>query len=193
MRLLLSGDNEAFGELWEYYLGKVFASVAARFPKIHYDDLKEISQDTWLKIFQQIVGYPFTTPQAFQALILKVAFRTAVNRYRKKVRQKEISLQDAEAIIPGIGFTKSILGKVIAVRGVATGGGSSRQEQEIIMWILLDQCLERISEQDKALIELLMGGMTPQQIANAENITVDAVYQRKRRALAALRAEYDKV
>jgi RNA polymerase sigma factor (sigma-70 family) len=189
--LLLSGDHQAFTELAHYYYGKIFTVIQARFPQMPRQEVADITQETTFKIYQKIVGFKFTTPADFQAWIFARTITTAIDHYRRLVRTGVITLQQAQSIIPCINYTKTVLGKVVAARGFATASGFYTQ-REIEMWIHIDQCLERIDEQHKTLLVLLSRGLTPQQIASAENITVDAFYQRKRRAIAALRAEYNK-
>jgi RNA polymerase sigma-70 factor (ECF subfamily) len=78
--LVLVGETEAFGELYERYLPRVFGYVRKRLS--NRADTEETTQEVFIAVFSSLASFRGEAP--FAAWVLGIARRTVANRFKKK-------------------------------------------------------------------------------------------------------------
>ena len=87
------GDLEAFEEIYKLTSGFVY-SVAFRITSSK-SDAEEVTQDVFVQIFKNLKNFKFKS--SFKTWTYRIAFNTAINKYRQTQREKNHK-QEYEAI-----------------------------------------------------------------------------------------------
>lgn len=78
-----AGDTKSQRALIQYFIGYV-KSICLRYSS-NNEDAEEMINDTFMKVFSNIDRY--TSGQSFKAWIRTITVNTAIDRYRKNIRQ----------------------------------------------------------------------------------------------------------
>jgi RNA polymerase sigma-70 factor (ECF subfamily) len=88
---VLSGDRDAFNEIYERYFPRVMGFVRKRID--NRADVEEVVQEVFINIFSSLDSYRIEAP--FPAWVFGVSRRTVASRFKRK-RHKMISLEGNE-------------------------------------------------------------------------------------------------
>jgi RNA polymerase sigma-70 factor (ECF subfamily) len=88
---VLSGDRDAFNEIYERYFPRVMGFVRKRID--NRADVEEVVQEVFINIFSSLDSYRIEAP--FPAWVFGVSRRTVASRFKRK-RHKMISLEGDE-------------------------------------------------------------------------------------------------
>jgi RNA polymerase sigma-70 factor (ECF subfamily) len=139
---VLNGKKEDFGILVDKYQGRIFAMVARRIPQ---NDVEDVAQDIFLRIFRGLPGY--AGKKSFENWLSVIALRSCYDYWRKKGKCKEDTAPaaiDEEAS----NWLDKISSKVS--RDVFLSASRRHEASE-----LLDRTLDKLSAEDKTLIEMV--------------------------------------
>ncbi len=90
------GDDEAWREMVDH-LGQRVYSVAYHF-SLKREDAEELSQEIFLKIFENLHRYDGTYP--LLAWVVSLARNLCIDRYRRKKRERSFRFVSDEAVAP---------------------------------------------------------------------------------------------
>lgn len=86
---LRAGDRDAFNRLYQHYSRPVFSRLKSL---VHEQSItEELHQDTFLKIWESRASLNTEIP--FQAILMRTAKSTAIDYYRKAVRDEKLKAQ----------------------------------------------------------------------------------------------------
>ena len=86
---LRAGDRDAFNRLYQHYSRPVFARLKSL---VHEQAItEELHQDTFLKVWESRAFLNTEIP--FQAILMRTAKSTAIDYYRKAVRDEKLKAQ----------------------------------------------------------------------------------------------------
>lgn len=150
-----NGDVEAFASLVERYEGKI-TRYAKKF-LAHPDDIKDIVQDVFVKVYVNIKG--FDTKRRFSPWIYRVAHNEFVNALKKKKNSK-LSFIDFDLLLPHP-----------AAKETADSDIDRKDLRR-----LLDKCLEKMPVKYKEpLVLYYFEEMSYQEIADILRLPVSTV------------------
>jgi RNA polymerase sigma-70 factor (ECF subfamily) len=160
------GDMGAFEEVYKAASGFIY-NVAFRITR-NNADAEEVTQDVFMKIYHNLKGFQFRS--AFKTWAYRITVNTAINRYRKSIRE-ENGRVDYDSII------ESLPGGYSTVEGVIQSDNEAR----------LNALLGMLSPEYKSCLILReIEGLSYQEIAVALKIPVNTVRSRLKRAREAL-------
>lgn len=84
---LKKGDQNAFKELVYTYTGKLM--VVAKIYTRNYEDAKDVLQDGFILIFQNVKSFKYLEEAAFLAWMRKIVMNEALKKYRRKQYKME--------------------------------------------------------------------------------------------------------
>lgn len=170
LRRARSGDEPAFTELFHRYHRIILAFMSRRAEGHIAEDLTQL---TFLKAFQSIGNFQ-DTGSSFDAWLMTIARRTAMDYFRKDYRRRE-----REEIIPDTHMEEE--------------EAPDNPEQSIMAKIAIENVLGTISPDERDMLHhIATGQMTAEQYAEFRGITYAAVRVRLHRLRARLRDELGK-
>lgn len=87
----LQGDQEAFGQLYEKYVGRIFNYIYYRTGNSH--DAEDLTARVFMRAMRHIVNYRHRG-LPFSAWLYRIAHNLVANWHRDNSRRKEIPLED---------------------------------------------------------------------------------------------------
>ena len=163
------GDIVAFEQVYRAASGFVY-NVAFRITR-NSADAEEVTQDVFMKIYHNLKGFQFRS--AFKTWVYRITANTAINRYRKSIREGKNRV-DYDSII------ESFPG------GHSTAKDAIQSDNET----RLNALLGILSPEHKACLVLReIEGLSYQDVAAALKIPVNTVRSRLKRARQALAEE----
>lgn len=163
------GNNQAFLELYDRYLTKVYNRVKSRIPA---GDAEDVTQEIFIAVIRSLHGYEQRA--RFSTWLYTIVNRTIADYYRKHYRRNEdmkVSLDSDDAN----SSTESFL--------VPTYEHENLDEA-----ILIQRVLVNLPENyQEVILQRFADGMTFQEIADHRGQTLEAVKSLYRRAIQAIR------
>ena len=158
------GDAEAFGRLYELYVGEVYRYLYHRVDRL--EDAEDLTSQVFLKAWQSIgkyrsQGVPFT------AWLLRIAHNTVVDYYRSKKR--EISLTKLESDAGALDSTQ-------------------RLEEEVERLQLRRAILRLREDYQRVIVLRFIMGMNGAEVAAIMGKREGTIRVMQHRALSALRS-----
>lgn len=98
-RVRVHKDTEAFGELYDRYIGKIYRFVYLKVS--HQEEAEDIVSDVFLKAWNYLVDIQRETDneiKSFSGLIYTIARTSVVDFYRARARRKECTLEVLEGV-----------------------------------------------------------------------------------------------
>ncbi len=163
------GDIEAFEQVYKATCGFVY-NVALRITN-NSANAEEVAQDVFMKIYHSLKSFQFRC--AFKTWVYRITVNTAINRYRKSIREEKNRVD-----------YDSIIGSLPSSRSTAEDAVRSDNETR------LNMLLEMLNPDHKVCLVLReIEGLSYQEIAAALKIPVNTVRSRLKRARQALLEE----
>lgn len=168
-----AGDEAAFEQLFERHRRQV-ARIASRFfPQ--REQIEEIIQDSFTKIYLALGTYHGTHDASFRAWLTQIAVNSCYDQLRRVRRRPEHALGELEGSE----------GKQLAAQIRSTG---SDVESALVSRDLAVKLLARVSPEDRMVLTLLdVEGFSVAEIAEMMNWSISKVKVRAHRARAHLR------
>lgn len=160
------GDIDAFRRIYDSFSAFVY-NVALRVTN-NSADAEEVTQDVFLKVYRKLEGFQFRS--AFKTWLYRITVNTAINYYRRSVRQYQdrVDYDDVAETLPG---------QSSAAENAIQNEFETR----------LNGLLKLLSPEYKACLILReIEGLSYEEIASALNIPVNTVRSRLKRARLAL-------
>ncbi len=160
------GDIAAFEEVYRAFSSFVF-NVAFRINQ-NSADAEEVTQDVFMKVYHNLKGFQFRS--AFKTWVYRITVNTAINRYRKSVREEHgrVNYDNLIELLPGASSSAA---------DVIESDNEAR----------LNTLLGALSPEYKACLVLReIEGLSYQEIAASLKIPVNTVRSRLKRARQAL-------
>lgn len=139
---ILDGRREEFGMLVEKYRKKVFSTIAARIPR---DDVEDVAQEAFVRVFRGLAGYAPLKP--FENWLTTITLRCCYDYWRASGRRRERTAPGA----PGPEQADWLEQVAAAMSEDAFQALCLRREAKE----LLDATMNRLSAEDRTLIELV--------------------------------------
>jgi RNA polymerase sigma-70 factor (ECF subfamily) len=160
------GDMHAFEQIYRATSSFVY-NVAFRIT-CNSADAQEVTQDVFMKIYRNLKGFQFRS--AFKTWVYRITVNTAINRYRKSVRESRMRVDDDSIMlsVPSAGSTADNL---------------TQSDDQARLNALLDMLKP---EYKTCLILREIQGLSYQEIAESLRIPVNTVRSRLKRARQAL-------
>lgn len=166
LRLASQGNVSAFEEIYKITSGFVY-NVALRVSRNRADS-EEVTQEVFMKIYHNLKDFQFRS--SFKTWVYRITVNTAINRYRKSMREME-GKADYKSVI------ETFPSNYNAAEGVI------KSDNETMVSILL----ETLSPEHKACLVLReFEGLSYQEISAALKVPVNTVRSRLKRAREAL-------
>lgn len=166
------GDDAAFGELY----GRSFASVRDQANVLlrDLDEAEDVAQDALLEAYVQRDRFEPERPGGFRAWVGGIAHNMALDRLRARGRVDPMEPEQITRICDERAW----------------------EEEELVFPSLrrgeLASFMRRLPErQRRALVMRFAHDLSPQQIAQKLNTTVEAVYDLQKRAIATLKQQLE--
>jgi len=142
IKSVLEGNKDDFEIIVDKYQNKVFAMIAKRIPQ---DDVSDLAQETFLRIYKGLVNYVPKRP--FENWLSVITLRTCYDFWRKKNRIKELTApnfayESHNEWLEKISITMSSEA-FLKINQV-------NEAKELLDWILT-----KISPNDRTLIEMI--------------------------------------
>lgn len=165
-----SGDPEAFGVLYDYYLPKIYRFVL--FKVSHREQAEDLTHQTFLKAWENVRSYK-PMGYSFSSWLYRIARNNVVDHYRRRNLQTDI-----EEVAPeDLGIDDS-LGTKIEIR---------------FQWEQVLVAIRGLSEVEQdVLIMRFVEDMPHQEVAKAVDKSESAVKVIQHRALKKLKVELSK-
>ena len=123
-------DAEAFAELYEYYLPKVFRYISYRVNDMYL--VEDLTSEVFEKALTKLDSYR-SNKASFSTWLLSIAHNTVIDHYRAKSRKVTISIEETFELASGEASPEKELVRKEELHRLDTClGGLSQQEQEII-------------------------------------------------------------
>ncbi|MCM8784024.1 MAG: sigma-70 family RNA polymerase sigma factor [Candidatus Omnitrophica bacterium] len=92
-----AGDNDikAFEEIYRMTSAFVY-NVALRIT-CNQQDAEEVTQDVFIKVYRNLKNFRFRS--AFSTWLYRIAVNTAINKYRRKVKEQNLNMEYKENVI----------------------------------------------------------------------------------------------
>lgn len=169
-----AGDETAFEQLFERHRRHV-ARVAGRF-FAHREQIEEIIQDSFTKVYFALGTYHGTHAASFKAWLTQIAVNCCYDQLRRTRRRPEHSLDISDD--EGHQFAKQL-------RAV---DGASDVERTVVSRDLAEKLLARLGPDDRLVLTLLdVEGFSVAEIAEMTKWSISKVKVRAHRARAHLR------
>ncbi len=155
-----SGDQEAFGELYDRYAQAIFRFLYAQLS--HRLEAEDLTSEVFLRAWQSLPtyrerGYPFSS------FLFRIARNLVIDRYRRS-DWRDLPLEDDQS------------------PGQAALGEAAAQHRELL------ESLAQLREEYRLVLVLrFLNGLSPQETARALKRSEGAVRVLQHRALLALR------
>ena len=162
-------DRSALDRLIDRYLPRFYGTARAMLLPV--EEAEDIAQEVLLKVIVALDR--FDGRSSFQAW----SYAILLNTVRTSMRQRKLRGQriDSAAHVEGVAAPESALG------GRLDGEAAKS---------MLDAAMQKLSEKQRvAVVLMLMEGLSAVEVAEMEDCSVDAVYQRVTDARKALRSE----
>ena len=160
------GDMQAFERVYKDCSGFVY-NVALRVTR-NSADAEEVTQDVFMKVYRYLKSFRFRS--AFKTWLYRITVNTAINRYRKSLREEKSRVDLGSAI-------ESLPADSSAAEIALHSDNEAR----------LNALLDRLSLKYKTCLILReIQGLNYQEIAAALRIPVNTVRSRLKRARQAL-------
>lgn len=164
-----NGDPEAFGELYERYIGRIYSYIYYRTG--NYRDAEDLTARVFMRAMRHISNYQ-DRGLPFSAWLYRIAHNLVANWHRDNSRKKEIPLEDT--------FN-------IHYRGDIPEGAFLKNEEAIHLYRLI----QKLSPERQQLIILKFVEHLPNaEIGLIMGRTEGAIKSLYHRTLIALRKEY---
>ena len=166
LELASHGDMGAFEQIYKAASSFVY-NIAFRITR-NSANAEEVTQDVFLKIYHNLKGFQFRS--AFKTWVYRITVNTAINRYRK-------SIKEAKNRVDNNGIIESFPGSNSTAEGVIRSDNEAR----------LNALLATLSPEHKACLILReIEGLSYQEMAAALRFPVNTVRSRLKRARQAL-------
>lgn len=166
---IIYGAAGAFDVLYQRYKFLVDSIINLKVSSLTSEEIKDLNQDVFLKIWNTITkNKNFGSFERLKRYIMKIAVNTAVDITRKPYWKRELQIIDEEdggiefSIDPGLSPEEQLLAKE--------------------RWQLINKGMKnlKLSDMEKNTIsQLFKEELSSQEIADDENVSVQAIYQRK--------------
>jgi RNA polymerase sigma-70 factor (ECF subfamily) len=134
---VVSGDKEAFGQLYDFYAPRIFRFIRL---KVGSQTLAEdLSSESFLRIWEYIKEEEKEIEESFQALLYKTARNLIVDYYRRKSSQEILMDDDFKEFLEGqliIDNTK-LRDDTEAVHRALVN--IKEEYQDVIIWYYVDE------------------------------------------------------
>lgn len=164
----VQGDSEAFGELYERYVGRIYSYIYYRTGNVY--DAEDLTERVFMRALRHIHKYN-NRGLPFSAWLYRIAHNLVANWHRDNSRRKEIPLEDAVLVSPPAGFPES---EVL-----------QSEEQERLLRVL--RCLP--AERQQLIILKFVDHLSNAEIGQIMGRTEGAVKSLYHRTLLAIRDE----
>ncbi|MFC1599163.1 RNA polymerase sigma factor [Candidatus Omnitrophota bacterium] len=162
------GDMQAFEQIYKATSGFVY-SVAYRIVSSR-EDAEDITQEVFLRIYNNLKKFQFRS--SFKTWVYRITANTAINTYRKKVKETRRSADFDVAI------------ETIGVSGGIDEAIERTDSQSVVSWLL-----KKLNPDHRACIVLReIQGLSYKEIARALKININTVRSRLKRARLCLLA-----
>lgn len=96
---VVSGDKEAFGQLYDFYASRIFRFIRL---KVGSQTLAEdLSSESFLRIWEYLQEQERIVEESFQALLYKIARNLIIDYYRRKSSQEILIDDDFKIFLEG--------------------------------------------------------------------------------------------
>jgi RNA polymerase sigma-70 factor (ECF subfamily) len=164
----VQGDSEAFGELYEHYVGRIYSYIYYRTGNVY--DAEDLTERVFMRALRHIHKYKHRG-LPFSAWLYRIAHNLVANWHRDNSRRKEIPLEDAVLTSPPGGFPES---EVL-----------QSEEQERLLRVL--RCLP--AERQQLILHKFVDHLSNAEIGQIMGRTEGAVKSLYHRTLLAIRDE----
>jgi RNA polymerase sigma-70 factor (ECF subfamily) len=100
----IQGDSEAFGELYERYVGRIYNYIYYRTGNVY--DAEDLTERVFMRALRHIRNYKHRG-LPFSAWLYRIAHNLVANWHRDNSRRKEIPLEDSILASHSSGFPES--------------------------------------------------------------------------------------
>lgn len=170
LALAAQGDKEAFGVLYERYVGRIYNYIYYRTGNVY--EAEDLTERVFLRAMRHIVNYR-DRGLPFSAWLYRIAHNLVANWHRDNSRRKEIPLDDA----------------------ILTQQRSEHPERELLRSEERDGLLRMLRtlppERQQLLILKFIDHMSNAEIGQIMGRTEGAVKSLYHRTLTSLREEFD--
>jgi len=91
---LILKDKEAFSQLYDLYLNKIYRFIYFKVPTV--SETEDLTAQTFLKIWQSVLGHKIKLNESFQSYIYKIARNLVIDYYRSQNKEKgNVALEEA--------------------------------------------------------------------------------------------------
>lgn len=195
---VISGDDQAFGELARNMLPKLTNYVFDIFRKNQYplskSDAEDVAQDTMLRVSRalRVGGYSPQENAKFTTWIFKIAYNLLCDRYKQLRRRNEVQLSS---------HSLEAKEKPFSVTTERNRADSNKAIEDLTAhWFDPDEKMhvERVLQSLKekyrnVLVWVYRDGHTPEEIAEREGVNVNTVHQWLARARKQFKQAYAKL
>jgi RNA polymerase sigma-70 factor (ECF subfamily) len=160
------GDINAFEEVYKATSSFVY-NVALRITR-NSADAEEVTQDVFMKVYRNLKGFQFRS--AFKTWVYRITVNTAINRYRKSVRESKGRVDDDNIML-----------------SLPSASSTSESLNHNDNQARLNALLDVLSPEHKTCLILReIEGLSYQEIAETLRIPLNTVRSRLKRARQAL-------
>lgn len=95
-KVRMKKDPEAYGELYDLYVKKIYRFVYFKIPV--KEEAEDITSTVFLKVWNYLIEYTEKEIDSFSGLIYKVARNTVIDFYRSRSQNHELPLAEIEEV-----------------------------------------------------------------------------------------------
>jgi RNA polymerase sigma-70 factor (ECF subfamily) len=165
----ISGDNEAFGELYERYVTRIFNYIYYRVGNV--SDAEDLTERVFIRALRHIANYN-QRGLPFSAWLYRIAHNLVANWHRDSSRRKDVPLDDGLLLSQHFNFPEQEL-----LRG---------EEQERLMQVIHSLPEER----QELLILKFVDDLSNAEIGKVMGRTEGAIKSLYHRTLLAIRDDF---
>ncbi len=168
-RIIDDGDADAFAQILARYKDYVMAIVSRHVP---YDHIEEIAHDAFIRGYQSLAS--FRGKENFKSWLASITVRTCYDFWRERYRSKEVSMSSLTE------QHQQWLENAISDESDQAFGeqGARKEARELLDW-----ALERLSAEDRMVLELVyLEGLSVKEAAELLGWTVANVKVRSLRS-----------
>jgi RNA polymerase sigma-70 factor (ECF subfamily) len=88
-----SGDTGAFGDLYDFFIDPIYRYV---FFKVKKDDALDLTENVFLKVWENIGSYRLTSGSSFSSWVYRIAHNAVVDYYRMEKEHAELDANTAD-------------------------------------------------------------------------------------------------
>ncbi len=178
-----AGDTAAFGQMLSHYEGLVYNIIFRMFA--NREDANDLFQEVFIKVYKSM-GH-CQNLKHFKSWLCRITTNTCIDELRRR-KGKETKSLDESLSSEGEFLDNQLHLKVVQAKPQAT------PEEAVVrreMWQDLQQALNRLPEEDRALVILRdMQGLSYDQLAEAFGLPLGTVKSRLSRARIKLKNTY---